>query len=174
MFTVLPTVSVRTRPALWPRHGTGAIRSRPSRFRLQAGGQRGESNPSDDPAAADSVEVVDYEDAAVDIFGELTSGDLTLKTKATEAQSLGLTPLSIDEITDMEYEELKCRCTELLEGLGIEMEKENSTYPGGQPQRAVFCTRTLNLRSIQAIGLDMDYTLVDYDVDAWEGRAVRV
>ena len=127
---------------------------------------------SDDPAA-DSVDVVDYEDAAVDIFGELTSGDLTLRRDkySDEARSLGLTPSSIDEITEMEYDELKGRCASLLEGLGIDMGRENATYPGGQPQRAVFCTRTLNLRSIQAIGLDMDYTLVDYDVDAWEGRA---
>lgn len=37
--------------------------------------------------------------------------------------------------------------------------------------RRVFCNRTLNFRSIQAIGYDMDYTLVHYDVDEWEGRA---
>ena len=39
------------------------------------------------------------------------------------------------------------------------------------PERAVFCNRTLNMRSIQAIGFDMDYTLVHYDVKAWEARA---
>ncbi|MBM4062173.1 MAG: HAD-IG family 5'-nucleotidase [Planctomycetes bacterium] len=39
------------------------------------------------------------------------------------------------------------------------------------PERAVFCNRTLNMRSIQAIGFDMDYTLVHYDVVAWEARA---
>ncbi|KAH1147844.1 hypothetical protein GYH30_042806 [Glycine max] len=37
--------------------------------------------------------------------------------------------------------------------------------------RGIFCTRTLNLRSISAIGYDMDYTLVHYNVKAWEGRA---
>lgn len=37
--------------------------------------------------------------------------------------------------------------------------------------RAVFCNRTLNMRSIQAVGFDMDYTLVHYDVHAWEARA---
>lgn len=37
--------------------------------------------------------------------------------------------------------------------------------------RGVFCHRTLNLRSIQAIGYDMDYTLIHYNVEAWEGRA---
>jgi 5'-nucleotidase len=39
------------------------------------------------------------------------------------------------------------------------------------PERAVFCNRTLNMRSIKAIGFDMDYTLVHYDVQAWEARA---
>lgn len=37
--------------------------------------------------------------------------------------------------------------------------------------RGVFCNRTLNLRSIKAIGYDMDYTLVDYHVEQWERRA---
>ncbi len=35
----------------------------------------------------------------------------------------------------------------------------------------IFCNRTLNLRSIQAIGYDMDYTLIHYDVAVWENRA---
>jgi 5'-nucleotidase len=39
------------------------------------------------------------------------------------------------------------------------------------PARRLFCNRTLNLRAIQAIGFDMDYTLVHYDVTAWERRA---
>lgn len=30
--------------------------------------------------------------------------------------------------------------------------------------RGIFCTRTLNLRSISAIGYDMDYTLMHYNV----------
>jgi HAD superfamily 5'-nucleotidase-like hydrolase len=32
----------------------------------------------------------------------------------------------------------------------------------------VFCNRTLNFRSLRAIGYDMDYTLVDYRVDVFE------
>ncbi len=39
------------------------------------------------------------------------------------------------------------------------------------PERGVFCNRTLNLRSIRSIGYDMDYTLIHYHVDAWEGSA---
>src|ERR1700710_619845 len=38
-------------------------------------------------------------------------------------------------------------------------------------ERGIFCNRTLNLRSIRAIGYDMDYTLVHYHEDVWERRA---
>jgi len=36
--------------------------------------------------------------------------------------------------------------------------------------RGVFCNRTLNFRSLRAIGYDMDYTLVDYRAEAFERR----
>jgi HAD superfamily 5'-nucleotidase-like hydrolase len=39
------------------------------------------------------------------------------------------------------------------------------------PGRGVFCNRTLNMRSIRAIGYDMDYTLIHYHVAEWERRA---
>jgi HAD superfamily 5'-nucleotidase-like hydrolase len=42
--------------------------------------------------------------------------------------------------------------------------------PVAPPQRGIFVNRTLNLRSIRAIGYDMDYTLVHYRVDEWEQR----
>lgn len=41
------------------------------------------------------------------------------------------------------------------------------------PQRGVYPNRTLNLRSIAAIGYDMDYTLVHYRVSEWEQRAFQ-
>jgi len=40
--------------------------------------------------------------------------------------------------------------------------------PEPSPGRGIFCNRTLNLRSVRAIGYDMDYTLVDYRVEAFE------
>jgi 5'-nucleotidase len=43
--------------------------------------------------------------------------------------------------------------------------------PPASVARRVFCNRTLNMRSIRAVGCDMDYTLVHYDVEAWEARA---
>ena len=41
------------------------------------------------------------------------------------------------------------------------------------PERGIFANRTLNLRSVQAIGYDMDYTLLHYHVDRWEAAAFR-
>jgi 5'-nucleotidase len=38
-------------------------------------------------------------------------------------------------------------------------------------KRGIFCNRTLNLRSLGAIGYDLDYTLVHYHVVEWERRA---
>src|SRR5919197_4437172 len=37
--------------------------------------------------------------------------------------------------------------------------------------RGIFCNRTLNMRSIRAVGYDMDYTLVHYHVEACDRRA---
>lgn len=39
--------------------------------------------------------------------------------------------------------------------------------------RRIFTSRTLNLRAIEAVGYDMDYTLVHYRVAAWERLAYR-
>ncbi len=41
------------------------------------------------------------------------------------------------------------------------------------PRRRIFCNRTLNLRSIKAVGFDMDYTLIHYRVEEWENHAYR-
>ena len=38
-------------------------------------------------------------------------------------------------------------------------------------QPRIFCNRTLNLRAITAIGYDMDYTLIHYNVRDWEHTA---
>ncbi len=43
--------------------------------------------------------------------------------------------------------------------------------PAAGAGRGVYLNRTLNLRAIRAIGYDMDYTLVHYNVAAWEQRA---
>ena len=38
------------------------------------------------------------------------------------------------------------------------------------PGRQIYSNRTLNMRTIRAIGYDMDYTLVHYRADVWEQR----
>lgn len=38
-------------------------------------------------------------------------------------------------------------------------------------ERGVFVNRTLNMRSVEAVGYDMDYTLIHYNVDVWEAAA---
>ncbi len=44
----------------------------------------------------------------------------------------------------------------------------NSSIPLG---RGIYCSRTLNMRAIRAVGYDMDYTLIHYHVEEWEKRA---
>jgi 5'-nucleotidase len=51
------------------------------------------------------------------------------------------------------------------------MPSEHTTSSDTPFARRIFANRTLNLRSIQAIGYDMDYTLVHYRVRTWEERA---
>ncbi|MBK7584031.1 MAG: HAD-IG family 5'-nucleotidase [Myxococcales bacterium] len=46
---------------------------------------------------------------------------------------------------------------------------DDSALPA--PERRIYCNRTLNLRSIRAVGFDMDYTLVHYKTEVWERRA---
>ena len=41
-------------------------------------------------------------------------------------------------------------------------------YPEPAPERRVFANRTLKMRSIRAIGYDMDYTLTQYKAEAFE------
>jgi hypothetical protein len=62
---------------------------------------------------------------------------------------LGLS--NAEDILTMPWGELRDRTQSLLGELGV----PPSTYPNSQPQRALFTNRTLNLRSIQAIGYDM-------------------
>jgi HAD superfamily 5'-nucleotidase-like hydrolase len=51
------------------------------------------------------------------------------------------------------------------------MPTDDTSPPIVPHERRIFANRTLNLRSIRAIGYDMDYTLVHYNVRMWEERA---
>jgi HAD superfamily 5'-nucleotidase-like hydrolase len=124
---------------------------------------------------AGTVDIVEPEEAEVDVFGELSTGNYHFAEDLQEEdefllQGGNLTTLGLShprEVMELPTTEIARRLDSLLEHVGV----TPSPYPNGEPQRAVYCSRTLNMRAIQAIGYDMDYTLVHYDVDAWEGRA---
>ena len=48
------------------------------------------------------------------------------------------------------------------------MDDLTSLHPSSPYERNIFTNRTLNMRTIQAIGYDMDYTLIHYDAKRWE------
>jgi HAD superfamily 5'-nucleotidase-like hydrolase len=50
---------------------------------------------------------------------------------------------------------------------------ETPSRTGPSPELGVFANRTLNMRSVPAVGYDMDYTLIHYRVEEWEGAAFR-
>eukprot|EP00798_Chlamydomonas_sp_ICE-L_P002058 gene2058-18236_t len=117
------------------------------------------------------VESVSEDTAEVDFLGESTMGSLHLERANVVADlnkgivgALGMS--SLNEIIDMPIQKLKDTTQLYLDALRV---PEN--LPEGNPQRAIYCSRTLNMASIKAIGYDMDYTLIHYDVNAWEGRA---
>ncbi|KAF6167194.1 hypothetical protein GIB67_029832 [Kingdonia uniflora] len=99
----------------------------------------------------------------VDYLGESTKGDLVVTKEHLQGID-GVASLEgpIEDIAKMKAKE----AGDLLNDLGIPDPLSSRHSP-----RGIFCTRTLNLRSISAIGYDMDYTLIHYNVMAWEGRA---
>ncbi|CAA6663665.1 unnamed protein product [Spirodela intermedia] len=101
----------------------------------------------------------------VDYLGESTKGDLNVNQERLEALGVdGQAALGgpIEEIARIEAEEAKT----LLSHLDIPDPLTSMHSP-----RGIFCSRTLNLRSISAI----DYVLIDHHylilLQAWEGRA---
>ncbi|XP_059450053.1 uncharacterized protein LOC132181025 [Corylus avellana] len=117
------------------------------------------------PVGGDVFSVTSSGKSDVDYLGQSTKGDLNLKLEHLEAFGIdGQETLEgpIEEVARVEAQEAE----DLLTDLGIP-----SPYSSRHSPRGIFCTRTLNLRSISAIGYDMDYTLMHYNVMAWEGRA---
>ncbi|KAJ6319018.1 hypothetical protein OIU76_014374 [Salix suchowensis] len=101
----------------------------------------------------------------VDYLGQSTKGDLNLNFDHLDVFGIdGPATLQgpIEEVARKEADVAK----NLLNDLGI-----SSPPSARNSSRGIFCSRTLNLRSISAIGYDMDYTLIHYNVKAWEGRA---
>ncbi|VVB15369.1 unnamed protein product [Arabis nemorensis] len=100
----------------------------------------------------------------VDYLGQSTKGDLNLKLDLLQSFGNGQATLEgpIEEVARMEAQ----KAENLIRELGIQ-----GPFSAQHSPRGIFCSRTLNLRSISAIGYDMDYTLMHYNVMAWEGRA---
>ncbi|KAK9080074.1 hypothetical protein SSX86_001749 [Deinandra increscens subsp. villosa] len=96
-----------------------------------------------------------------DYLGQSTKGDLNLRYDINGQADIAMKG-PIEEVARLQAIEAEG----LLSDLGIKDPSSSRHSP-----RGIFCTRTLNLRSISAIGYDMDYTLMHYNVMAWEGRA---
>ncbi|KAK8548902.1 hypothetical protein V6N13_054331 [Hibiscus sabdariffa] len=123
------------------------------------------SNGSNISVGEDVFSLTSSSTCDVDYLGQSTKGDLNLNLQHLETFGLdGQDTLEgpIEQVARVEAEE----AGGLLRELGI-----TSPSAGRFSSRGIFCSRTLNLRSISAIGYDMDYTLIHYNVMAWEGRA---
>ncbi|GBG83274.1 hypothetical protein CBR_g36889 [Chara braunii] len=102
---------------------------------------------------------------AIDYLGESTKGDMLVRPDIAESY----TDSESFDVESAFQEEVRLEIKQadaLLTQMGIP-----AVFPHGERSRGIFCSRTLNLRSISTIGYDMDYTLVHYDVEAWEGLA---
>ncbi|XP_037405109.1 5'-nucleotidase domain-containing protein 4-like isoform X3 [Triticum dicoccoides] len=101
----------------------------------------------------------------VDYLGESTKGDLNVRRRHLDALGGNGKSTLHGPIEEIAWKEAR-QAETLLSDLGIADPLTVRNSP-----RGIFCTRTLNLRSISVIGYDMDYTLIHYNVMAWEGRA---
>ncbi|KAE8683382.1 HAD-superfamily hydrolase isoform 3 [Hibiscus syriacus] len=123
------------------------------------------SNNSSTRVGEDVFSLTSSSECDIDYLGQSTKGDLNVNLQHLETFGLdGEATLEgpIEQVARLEAEE----AGGLLRELGI-----TSPSAARLSSRGIFCSRTLNLRSISAIGYDMDYTLIHYNVMAWEGRA---
>ncbi|KAJ9546303.1 hypothetical protein OSB04_018846 [Centaurea solstitialis] len=122
------------------------------------------SSTAIDASAADDIFCVNTSsnECDFDYLGQSTKGDLNLKYGINGQADIAATRGPIEEVAKTEAKQAEA----LLNHLGIQDPSSARHSP-----RGIFCTRTLNLRSISAIGYDMDYTLMHYNVMAWEGKA---
>lgn len=102
--------------------------------------------------------VVSDAEAMVDAFGQSTSGDL-LSANAED------TVLSLDEVDGL---------VDDIVGWTSRMPREEAKATASRYEpRGVYCSRALNMKSIVCVNFDLDYTLVQYQVDNWEAAAYR-
>ncbi|XP_072961085.1 uncharacterized protein [Typha angustifolia] len=117
------------------------------------------------PAEEEVFSVTSSSKSDVDYLGESTKGDLNVKKEHLEAFGMDVDATLAGPIEEIAWKEAK-EAETLLNDLEIA-----DPFSVRHSPRGIFCSRTLNLRSISVIGYDMDYTLVHYNVMAWEGRA---
>lgn len=138
-----------------------------------------ESDDESFPTVIGDVQVVDSVDAETDPFLESTQGNLHFGSVASVDALASFDGFDTDnfhglhlkqnaDILTASLDEVKLAADSALLRLGVV-----SNYPQKKPQRAVYCNRTTNLRSLSVVAFDMDYTLVNYSVQAWEGHAYR-
>ncbi|GAB2265537.1 hypothetical protein Dimus_000585 [Dionaea muscipula] len=117
------------------------------------------------PLGAEAFRLTSSSKSEVDYLGQSTRGDLNVNLEYLQSSDVdghGAFEGPIEDVAKVEAQEAE----DLLMRLGFP-----GPYSGMHSSRGIFCSRTLNLRSISAIGYDMDYTLMHYNVMAWEGRA---
>lgn len=113
------------------------------------------------------VNAVSQRRESTDALGESTYGNLRVLQKLRTGGVVDVLGLkNMEDIISTPAQHLQDTVQSCIQELGVP-----AKYPNDKPQRAIFCNRTLNLRSIRVVGFDMDYTLVQYDVAAWEGKA---
>ena len=79
-------------------------------------------------------------------------GNLHFVQRGTAQGTAGVLGLEqLDDVLTARDEQLKAASAALLQQLGL----QSSLYPEPRPERAVFCSRTLNLRAIATIGYDL-------------------
>ncbi|RRT71095.1 hypothetical protein B296_00005484 [Ensete ventricosum] len=103
----------------------------------------------------------------VDYLGESTKGDLNVNPEHLDAFCEFSTQLLPSVLGGLVYQRPLCcfrraKCRFLLRILGLLLDRDPFSLRNSP--RGIFCSRTLNLRSISAIGYDMDYTLIHYNV----------
>jgi len=141
------------------RAGSRSGMSSPAPEKLGLHPMKGGPRPSAGPSAYDSSFLYStpiMDEYPRDYFGISTRGMLMPSE------------LSMKNTPSYRPEEVSGFCTEMgLDYWGTPAEWLDEPVP----ERAVFCSQTLNMRSVKLIGYDMDYTLIHYKVKEWEGRA---
>ncbi|GAQ79423.1 haloacid dehalogenase-like hydrolase superfamily hydrolase subfamily IG 5'-nucleotidase [Klebsormidium nitens] len=144
--------------------GGGANGGQSAKLGATVGSGGGSGSSGSVPPPDDVFYVVESsKDAGVDYLGESTKFDMNMRDIRTPwLRKFDDVDLSSEKEAAAEAE----KAENMLRNLGLP-----THFPQGQASRGIFCSRTVNLRSITTIGYDMDYTLIHYNVRQWEGRA---